>query len=85
MEHKFDVQLVLSAFQKIRDNGEQTEDGFKLEGVEAISSIDGYSLVLKDERTTLYLNFHNTYHFDTDTQEHADALMRQIEEIDQHF
>ncbi len=85
MEHKVDIQMVLSAFQKIRDNGQKTDEGFELEGVEAISSIDGYNLVLKDGHTTLYLNFHNTFRFDTDTQDHADALMHQIEEIDRNF
>jgi len=85
MEHKVDVQVVLSAFQKIRDNGQKTEEGFELQGVEAISSMDGYSLVMKDGHATFYLNFHNTFQFDSDTQDHAEALLHQIEEIDRNF
>ena len=34
---------------------------------------------------TLYLNFHNTFQFDSDTQDHAEALLHQIEEIDRNF
>ncbi len=85
MEHKFDIQMVLSAFEKIRENGQKTEGGFELEGVEAISSVDGYSIVMKDGHATLYVNFHNTHKFDSDTPEHAEALMHQIEEIDRRF
>ena len=85
MESKVDAQQLLSAFQKIRDNGQKTEQGFELEGVEAISSADGYSVVLKDGHATLYLNFHNTFNFDSDTQDHSEALLRQIESIDRQF
>ena len=70
------------ALKRIRVSG---EEGFELQGVEAISSMDGYSIVMKDGHATLYLNFHNTFQFDSDTQDHAEALLHQIEEIDRNF
>lgn len=85
MEHKVDVQVLLSAFQKIRDYGQKTNDGFELEGVEAISSIDGYNLTMKDGHASLFLHFHNTYNFESDSLEHSEALLHQIEEIDRNF
>ncbi|MEC7824638.1 MAG: DUF3081 family protein, partial [Pseudomonadota bacterium] len=47
MKNELDSKFVLQVFDKIRNNGEQVEEKYRLEGVLAFTDFDGYTLYMQ--------------------------------------
>ncbi|MCQ1060823.1 DUF3081 family protein [Photobacterium sp. DNB23_23_1] len=65
MKNRVDVRTLLSVYEKIKSQGQTIEFGSQLDDIKCTESPDGYSVSLADDKVTLDINFHNTYHFHT--------------------
>ena len=81
MKNKIDINLALLAFDKIRQVGEQSQQGCTFEGVTASSDFDGYTLVLQDKLSSLTIFFHNKYELEGPDSKAMDRLVKNIEHI----
>ena len=50
MKNELDSKFVLRVFDKIRQEGEETEGKHRLEGVVAYTDFDGYTLYINDAK-----------------------------------
>ena len=64
MKNELDSKFVLRVFDKIRQEGEEQEGKYRLEGVVAYTDFDGYTLYINDAKVAMQFGFHNQYHFD---------------------
>lgn len=64
MNNELDMNGMLRLFELVRQHGERTEQGYRLEGLEAWSDFDGYTIFLRHGSTILTLGFHSQYKFD---------------------
>ena len=85
MKNDLDLHMLLRVFEKIRNHGEETEQGHQLEGVKAQSDFDGYTVVLTDVQCTLTLFFHNKYEFDYPNSTAREQFEKRLGYIDKHF
>lgn len=85
MKNEIDSKFVLSVFEKIRQQGEQTEEGYRLEGIKASTDFDGYTLFLSDALVSLSFGFHNQYHFDYDSQEQYDQFYKKLTHVNENY
>ncbi|WP_261396776.1 DUF3081 domain-containing protein [Photobacterium rosenbergii] len=65
MKNRVDVRTLLNVYEKIKSQGHTVEFGTQLEDIKCTESPDGYSVSLADDKVSLDINFHNTYHFHT--------------------
>lgn len=82
MRNELDSKLVLRVFEKIRQQGEKTEEKYFLDGISASTDFDGYTLYLSDALVTLSFGFHNQYHFDYEQLEHLEQFEKKLKQID---
>jgi len=75
MDHKLDIQTALQAFFKITQYGEKIGDDYLLDGMRANSSIDGYTVTLKDNYVEVSIYFHNKYSVETDSRSHFNSFL----------
>lgn len=85
MHNELDSKVVLEVFEKIQRLGEPYEDGHILEGIVARSDFDGYSVNLSGSGVSLQLNFHQSYHFDYDSEQAKARFMAKVDYIHRHF
>lgn len=81
MKNEIDSKFVLKVFEIIRLNGSKKDESYFLEGVEATTDFDGYTLFLKDALVELSFGFHNQYHFNYEKEEHIEQFMRKLQAI----
>ncbi|MAR93347.1 MAG: DUF3081 family protein [Pseudomonadota bacterium] len=86
MEHKPDIQTLLSVFAIIREHGEQQSDqSYQLNGVTALSDLDGYHVVLKDDAVRLDINFHNTHQYQYEHRQQLERFVSRLETIAEQY
>ncbi|MCC2605850.1 DUF3081 domain-containing protein [Planctobacterium marinum] len=85
MKNEIDSKLILAVFEKIRLHGEQSEEGYLLDGVRANTDFDGYTLYLSDALVSLSFGFHNQYHFDYESPEHFEQFYKKLSNINQQY
>ena len=85
MKNDLDLHMLLRVFEKIRSNGEAIEHGHKLEGVNATSDFDGYTVFMSDVQCNLTLFFHNKYECDYPTEKAREDFEKRLLYIDKHF
>lgn len=85
MQNELDAKLVLRVFEKIRQNGKKETDLYFLDGVEAKSDFDGYTLYLSDATVNLSFGFHNQYHYEYQTSEQLAQFEKKLNYIDQNY
>jgi hypothetical protein len=81
MKNDIDSKFILKVFETIRLKGSKTDEHYFLEGVEASTDFDGYTLFLKDALVELSFGFHNQYHFNYEKEEHAEQFIRKLKAI----
>lgn len=82
MKNEIDSKFILRVFETIRLKGEKKGDSYFLEGIEASTDFDGYTLFLKDALVELSFGFHNQYHFNYEKEEHSEQFIRKLQAID---
>ena len=85
MKNELDSKLVLRVFDKIRQEGEEVEGKYRLEGVMAYTDFDGYTFYIQDARVNMQFGFHNQYHFDYQKSEDFEAFEKKLKHIDKQY
>ena len=81
MKNEIDSKLILQVFDIIRLDGEKRGDSYFLNGIEASSDFDGYTVFLKDGQVQLSFGFHNQYHLDYENDEQLQQFMLKLKAI----
>lgn len=81
MKNEIDSKLILQVFDIIRLQGEKRGESYFLQGIEASSDFDGYTLFLQDAQVQLSFGFHNQYHLDYLNDEHLQQFMLKLKAI----
>ena len=84
MKNELDSKLLLRVFDKIRQDGEQRDDKYHLDGIVAFTDLDGYTLFVEDAQVKLQFGFHNQYHFDYPSESAFEQFRKKIEAIDKN-
>lgn len=85
MQNEIDSKFLLRVFGKVTNSGEKNSEGYFLEGVTGFSDFDGYTIFLQDAKVKLSFGFHNTYHFDYQSQSDFTAFEKKLKYIDKHY
>lgn len=85
MKNEYDSRFVLSVFDKICKHGEKNGDRYLLEGLQAFTDHDGYTLFIEDALVKMRFGFHNQYHFDYDKSEHLEQFDKKLQAISRQF
>lgn len=82
LDEKLDIKMALRVFQKIIDHGKRSEAGYTLNGLTAISDIDGYNVSLTDEYVTLHILFHSRYTLDFSRRKDLIVFLDRLHTLD---
>ncbi|AWL12852.1 hypothetical protein HMF8227_02400 [Saliniradius amylolyticus] len=85
MKNELDSRFVLSVFEKIRQHGVDENNVYRLEGVEAYTDMDGYTVFIEDAQVALRFGFHNQYHYEYDKSEHREQFEKKLKYINEHY
>ena len=81
MKNEIDSKFLLTAFDKIRQCGDNDNSRYTLDGVIAYTDFDGYTVYLEDALVKLSFGFHNQYHFDYESSSHFEAFEKKLQHI----
>ncbi|KXI28372.1 DUF3081 domain-containing protein [Paraglaciecola hydrolytica] len=81
MKNEIDSKFILQVFEIIRLHGEKKGENYFLQGIEASSDFDGYTLFLQDAQVQLSFGFHNQYHLDYLKEEHLEQFIDKLKAI----
>lgn len=79
---KVDIHRVLRVFQTVQEKGKFIGEEKFLDGIFVSSGFDGYSVSLRDDKTTLTLGFHNTLNFHSKNAEAEALFLKRLSAID---
>ena len=85
MKNEYDSRFILSVFDKICKNGQQQQGKHLLEGLEAFTDHDGYTLFIEDALVKMRFGFHNQYHFDYQKSEHLEQFDKKLQAIARNY
>ncbi len=85
MKNQLDIHFVLKVMDKIRKSGVKSEKGYVLEGIEAGTGYDEYTVYLATPQVTLHIFFHNKYQFEYQKEEHFKGFMKSLELINRNY
>lgn len=78
MKNELDNKVILTAYEKIIQYGDNHEDGKLYHGIHAFSDIDGYTIYLKGSGVFLRFGFHNAYHLDYQSEKNKDDFLQKV-------
>jgi hypothetical protein len=81
MKNELDTKLMLDAYEKIQTHGEARQGRHYLDGIEAYTDHDGYTVFLEGYGVTLTLQFHSSYHLNYENQSQVDKFIRAVKNI----
>lgn len=81
MYDKLDVKQALKVFQIITEKGTKNADAYSLEGIEASSDIDGYTIILANDYVTLSIGFHSRHHLTSTNKREEQLFFEKIQKI----
>ncbi|KAF7764567.1 hypothetical protein PCIT_b0603 [Pseudoalteromonas citrea] len=81
MKNDIDSKTILSVFEFVQKNGEQTQQGKHFQGLTAFSDFDGYTVYLQGSGVVMRYGFHNTYHLDYEHDKQKYDFLSKIEHI----
>lgn len=81
MKNDLDISMLLRAFEIISESGEKTELGHRLDGVEAYTDYDGYTVFMSGNGVELSIGFHNTYNLDYEHEHLKDTFLKKLDGI----
>ncbi|MCA1766714.1 MAG: DUF3081 domain-containing protein [Idiomarina sp.] len=85
MKNELDNKLMLDAYEKIHTHGEARQGRHYLDGIEAYTDHDGYTVFLEGHGVKLTLQFHNSYHLDYDNERQYDQFIRALKNISKGY
>ncbi|CAM3698261.1 DUF3081 family protein [Parendozoicomonas haliclonae] len=75
MDHVFDIRDALRVYEIITEKGQKDGDAIFYKGFFAETSFDGYTVVLRDQKTKLTIGFHDTFRFDAPSSDAQNAFI----------
>lgn len=81
MDDKVKVANVLRVFQKIMDEGERDGHVRKLNGLQAESDIDGYTLTITDGAVTMRVFFHNKFEINSPSRKATQNFLKRLDAL----
>ena len=81
VEHKIESKKFLELYEKIKQKGDKTDLGHKLQRLEAYTDFDGYSIYITDGIVTVKIAFHNTHNMDFQTQLQLDEFFEKVNKV----
>ncbi|MGS2721803.1 DUF3081 domain-containing protein [Paraglaciecola aestuariivivens] len=81
MKNDIDSKFILNVFEKIRQQGEQKDGHYFLQGINAYTDFDGYTIFLEDALVQLRFGFHNQYHFDYAKEQDLEQFLKKLKAI----
>ena len=85
MKNELDSKFILQVFELIRSKGQPQEDYFVLDGIQASSDFDGYTLFLKDALVELSFGFHNQYHLNYQKEQHLEQFIKKLQALKMQY
>ncbi|WP_113907586.1 DUF3081 family protein [Aliidiomarina celeris] len=85
MKNEISTKQILAVFEKIRLHGEHSNDIHELEGVQASTDFDGYTVFLEGHRVKLSTGFHNTYHLDYENDRDLGEFLKKLKYIEANY
>ena len=82
MSEKVNIRQALRVFEVIRSQGKKDGETFVLNGMKAITSIDGYTVTLHNDYVCLDIFFHNKFSFTYTNQKEKDLFLEKIHRLD---
>ena len=82
MDKRLDIKQALRVFDKVVSCGLKEGDQYRLDGLQASSGFDGYSVTLGTNRVVLTIHFHNKYDVDYDDSKELDLFIQLLDRID---
>ena len=82
MDTKIDIKRALRVFNIITQRGIKTTDGWSLNGMQALTDHDGYTVTLTSEQACLNIYFHSSHRFDFANKRAARKFIKQLMTID---
>lgn len=83
MEHKLDIHQALRVVDKVTRYGEKKGEEYHFKGLVARPDFDGYTVVLKDDMTSLGIYFHNSYKLDFPDNVALEQFLERLQVMDQ--
>ncbi|EKE80913.1 DUF3081 domain-containing protein [Idiomarina xiamenensis] len=85
MKNEIDQRLVLDAYEKIHRHGEAKQGRHELDGIQAYTDHDGYTVFLEGHNVKMTLEFHNKYRLDYDSEREFDTFIRKLKQISKDY
>ena len=82
MKNDIDSKFILGVFEKIRQEGEDKDGAYFMDGIKGYTDFDGYTLYLEDALVQLRFGFHNQYHFEYEKEQHLEQFIQKLKVID---
>lgn len=85
MKNEISTRLILAVFEKVRQHGEHHDDVYELDGIQASTDFDGYTVFLEGHRVKLNTGFHNTYHLDYENERDLGEFLKKLKYIETNY
>ncbi len=81
MQNQLDAKSLLHSYNLVVSKGNQTDGRYHLDGIQAWSDFDGYTVFLGNQKVTLTLQFHGKYHADYQSVSDFDLFIKQLSKL----
>lgn len=78
---KINVSDVLLAVSLITDKGTLQDGVYRYRGLAVQADVDGYTVVVKDDESSLTVMFHNTYKVDTTSRRAWSSFSQKLDAV----
>lgn len=85
MKNELDPTHLLRVFEIVTEFGEKIEDGHRLDGIDAFSDYDGYTIYLAGNGVQLRVGFHNTYHLDYEHENLKEQFLKKVDALVKNY
>lgn len=85
MKNDLNIHQVLSVYQSIVTHGRENNGRHSLNGIEADSGFDGYTVTLSDDKVCLTLHFHNHYDLNSPNRYAEQAFFEKLTQIEKQY
>lgn len=82
MRGELDIKIILSVYQKVLAKGDKQGMRTFYKGLFAVSSFDGYTIELTDDKVHLSVFFHNKYKLEARNSFEREEFLKKIIRID---
>jgi hypothetical protein len=78
MKNQVDSHVILEVYEIVRTHGQKNGHEYVLEGITVSTDHDGYTVYLSGHGVAMHLAFHNTYHFNYESERELELFMKKL-------